>query len=121
MGTAAAYCNDYRSQHRPDEEISVGRAFRIREGMSLSVRAMFYNILNRTYLQVPDSTNAQATQVTDATGAVVSGFGRITHNRPTISGRETGVWKHVSISKMARLWLGRRRMALRCIGQTELE
>jgi hypothetical protein len=76
FSTSPLYYNDYRNARRPDEEMSFGRSFRIREGMNLSVRAMFYNIFNRTYLQVPDSTNAQATQVI-SNGAVVSGFGRI--------------------------------------------
>jgi hypothetical protein len=76
-GTSAAYYNDYRYARRPDESLTLGRSFRLREGMTLLVRAEFFNVFNRTYLNNPDSTNAAATQSVNAQGAVVSGFGRI--------------------------------------------
>lgn len=89
-GTSAAYYNDYRYQRRPDEQISFGRAFRIKERMSFTVRAMFYNMFNRTYPVDPDSTNARATQVTNASGNVVSGFGRINTGSSYLVGQRTG-------------------------------
>ena len=55
-GTSAAYYNDYRSQRHPTENFNIGRQFRIREAMSLSVRAEFVNIFNRTVLPAPSST-----------------------------------------------------------------
>jgi hypothetical protein len=55
-GTSPAYYNDYRSQRHPTENFNVGRTFRIREAMSLSVRAEFANIFNRTVLPAPSST-----------------------------------------------------------------
>jgi hypothetical protein len=77
-GTAATYYSDYRTARRPDEQLSLGRIFRIGEKMGFSVRAEFFNVFNRTYLNNPDSTNALATQVTNpATGQTTSGFGRI--------------------------------------------
>jgi hypothetical protein len=76
-GTSAVYYNDYRYARRPSESLSLGRLFHIREGMSFQVRAEFFNVFNRTYLNNPDSTNALATQSRSAQGAVVSGFGRI--------------------------------------------
>lgn len=75
-GSAASYYNDYRTARRPDEQLSLGRIFRIRERMIFAVRAEFFNVFNRTYLNNPDSGNAQATQVI-ANGQVISGFGRI--------------------------------------------
>ena len=77
-GTAASYYSDYRTARRPDEQLSFGRIFRIREKAAFSVRAELFNVFNRTYLNVPDSGNALATQnVNAATGQVISGFGRV--------------------------------------------
>jgi len=53
FGTSAAYYNDYRFQRRPDESISFGRLFRIRERMSLQIRAEFSNAFNRLRYQDP--------------------------------------------------------------------
>jgi hypothetical protein len=76
-GYAAAYYNDYRFARRYDEQFNFGRNIPIREGMSLSIRAEFFNVFNRAYLNNPDSGNALATQVRNAAGVPVSGFGRI--------------------------------------------
>lgn len=76
-GTAAAYYNDYRSFRRPEESLSLGRILRIREKKSIEIRAEFFNPFNRTYPNSPDSGNALATQRLDASGKVISGFGRI--------------------------------------------
>jgi hypothetical protein len=77
FGTAAAYYSDYRYARRPDEQISFGRVFQIKEGVSFSVRAEFFNFLNRTSMNNPDATNAQQTQNTNQHGVPTSGFGRI--------------------------------------------
>ena len=77
FGTAAAYYNDYRWARRPDEQVSVGRIFRLREKMSFQVRAEFFNIFNRTFLNTPTSGNSQAIQVRNSAGVPTSGFGFI--------------------------------------------
>jgi hypothetical protein len=78
FGTAAGFYSDYRWQRRPDEQISLAKVTRIREGMSLEVRAQFFNVFNRiNFLPAPDSGNAQATQRINAQGVVESGFGRV--------------------------------------------
>lgn len=77
FGTAAAYYNDYRYQRRPAESANLGRLFRIREDMSLEIRAEFFNIFNRTEFNNPDSTNALAPQVRNTAGVPTSGFGRV--------------------------------------------
>jgi hypothetical protein len=56
--SSAAYYNDYRFQRHPTENFNIGRTFRIREAMSLSVRAEFVNIFNRTVLPNPSAGNA---------------------------------------------------------------
>ena len=76
-GTSAAYYNDYRYERRPDENMTFGRVFQIREGMSFQIRAEFYNVFNRTEMNNPTATNAAATTVTNAQGQVTSGFGFI--------------------------------------------
>jgi hypothetical protein len=76
-GTAAAFYNDYRYQRRPNEQLSFGRGFRLREGMNLQVRAELFNPFNRVFLNNPTATNALATQARNAQGLTTSGFGYI--------------------------------------------
>ena len=64
FGTAAPYYTDYRYQRRPQENLGVGRTFRIREKATLNIRAEFTNLFNRTEINNPTSTNARATQTT---------------------------------------------------------
>jgi hypothetical protein len=76
FGTSSIFFNDYRYQRRPDEEMSFGRTFRMRERMSLQIRAEFFNVFNRTEMNNPSGSNAQATQVLQ-NGQTASGFGYI--------------------------------------------
>ena len=77
-GTSAAYYTDYRQQRRPQENMSLARNFRLNESASLQIRAEFSNIFNRTQMNNPTSTNAGATQTTNATtGQTTAGFGFI--------------------------------------------
>ena len=78
FGTSAPYYNDYRLQRRPNENVGVGRIFRLREKVSLNIRAEFNNIFNRAQMPNPTATNAAAPQLINAkTGAASSGFGFI--------------------------------------------
>ncbi|HLI84055.1 MAG TPA: TonB-dependent receptor [Bryobacteraceae bacterium] len=52
----ATYYNNFRGERRPVENFGIGRQFRVRERMSLTVRAEFNNIFNRTYLNNPTTT-----------------------------------------------------------------
>ena len=72
FGTGAAYYGDYRYQRRPLESVGMGRIFRFSERANLNVRLEFSNILNRTELANPTSTNARLTQTPG-----VSGFGAV--------------------------------------------
>jgi hypothetical protein len=56
-GVSAAYYGDYRQQRLPDEQLSVGRTFTIREGMTLHFRGEFFNAFNRAVLAFPASGN----------------------------------------------------------------
>jgi len=86
------YSSDFRGARRPVENLGFGRQFRIREGMSLNLRAEFTNIFNRTYLnnptisgvgispqaapvcKLPSGTNGSCTTPGQQ---IVSGFGSI--------------------------------------------
>jgi hypothetical protein len=55
--------------------MNFGRTFQIREGISLNVRAEFFNVFNRVTLGNPSNSNpTQVTNVNSLTGAI-SGFG----------------------------------------------
>ena len=69
FGTANAHYSDYRQERRPSESMSLARSFRIKERATVSVRAEFSNIFNRTGLNVPTYTNAFATQTRSAAHA----------------------------------------------------
>ncbi len=64
--------------------MSIGRVFRLKESVSLSIRADFNNIFNRTEMSNPTSggttmapTNAKATPSYDKNGKPTAGFGYI--------------------------------------------
>jgi hypothetical protein len=66
---------------RPSEAMSIGRIFRVKEGISLNNRADFQNIFSRLVIPDPTATNAAASQnVNPATGQTQSGFGYIAAN-----------------------------------------
>ena len=90
FGTGAAYYNDYRQERRPSEGMSLGRVFRIKEGVMLSFRADFQNIFNRTEMSNPTATNAKATQTVSSTGQTISGFGYI-NSRSVASAARQGI------------------------------
>jgi hypothetical protein len=77
FGDAAPYYNNYRNQRHPTENVSLARTFRIKERVSLQLRAEFTNIFNRVGLNPPTSGNAFATQTTNAQGQTTGGFGWI--------------------------------------------
>ncbi len=52
-GASSAYYNDFRWQRQPAESLGFGRIFRVREGMTLQVRAEFQNIFNRLFYSLP--------------------------------------------------------------------
>jgi hypothetical protein len=88
-GTGAAYYSDYRNQRRPNENMGLGRLFRIKERYELNLRIEFNNIFNRAEMPVPTSTNAAQTQVTK-NGVPTAGFGFIaTANTGIVTNTQT--------------------------------
>jgi hypothetical protein len=81
---SAAYYNDYRMKRTPSERMSIGRIFRMKEGVTLEIRADFDNVFNRTVLPAPSSSSV-TTQTWNASGMTQSGFGDIR----TVSGSTT--------------------------------
>ena len=53
FGVSSPYYNDFRWQRQPAESLGFGRIFRIKESMSLQVRAEFQNIFNRLFYAEP--------------------------------------------------------------------
>jgi hypothetical protein len=76
FSTSNSHYGDYRMQRRPTESVSVSRSFRFKERASLTIRAEFTNIFNRTGINVPTHINAAATQTTQD-GLTTGGFGYI--------------------------------------------
>jgi hypothetical protein len=89
FGTAAPYYDDYRYARHPEESMSLGRLFRIKETMSFQVRAEFFNIFNRTQLNNPSSGNALQTATYNANGTLSNGFGFI-NNGSVFAAPRTG-------------------------------
>ena len=61
----------------PNEQMSLGRTFRIREKMSLQIRAEFFNIFNRVYIANPSTTAPTQPQAVNKAGVPTSGWGYI--------------------------------------------
>ncbi len=76
-GTSSAFYNDYRYARRPDEQLTIGRAFHVHERYVFRIRAEFFNVFNRTYLTNPTATNAQQPQAVNSQGVPTGGFGYI--------------------------------------------
>jgi hypothetical protein len=88
-GASPAYYSDYRNQRHPVENFNFGRTFKIRESMSLSIRAEFVNIFNRTVFPAPSASTPLTPATCFASGTsgptgpcasgatIASGFGFI--------------------------------------------
>jgi hypothetical protein len=74
-GSNIVYYDDFRSQRRPIVSGSLGKIFKIREKMSLSIRAEFFNLLNQNLSLANPSTGSPATPPTRSNGLLTGGFG----------------------------------------------
>jgi len=74
-GVSAAYYGDYRNRRQPDEQLSFGRIFRIRERMTFQVRAEFFNVFNRTVFPAISGNNPTTSPLADSLGRKTGGFG----------------------------------------------
>ena len=89
FGTGTVYYSDFRGQRRPVESVSLGKRFPIRERMSLSIRAEFFNPFNRMEV-VSDPEHGQPLQPAhaDPTDCLTGGFGYM--NYTAISSNAVG-------------------------------
>jgi hypothetical protein len=79
-GSNIVYYNDFRGQRRPVVSAGLGKQFRIRERMSFSVRAEFFNLFNQL-LSLPDPSTAspQNPPTRNAQGLLTGGFGYLNY------------------------------------------
>jgi hypothetical protein len=80
FGNSAAYYSDYRKQRRPHENLNLGRTFRVREGITFSLRMEVTNVFNRAYWGDPTGTaltNFKQLQTYFPNGNTAAGFGRV--------------------------------------------
>ena len=87
-GYGAAYYSDYRNRRQPDEQMSIGRIFRLRERMTFQIRAEFFNVFNRTVFPAISGNNPVTTPTTNANGLITGGFGF--YNTSTAGNVQTG-------------------------------
>jgi len=86
------YYSDYRYRRRPSENMSLGRLFRFKEEMTLSLRIELMNLFNRTQVPGPSNefTSSDATSPQISVGGnAVWGFGYIMNPLDT-TGQRTG-------------------------------
>ena len=66
--------SDFRQARRPQENLNFGRTFRFKERYSFQLRAEFTNILNRTQIGNPSTSNP-ASSISSKNGQNTGGFG----------------------------------------------
>ena len=83
-GSAAVYYNDFRGQRRPSESISFGKAFPIRERVTIRIRGEFFNIFNRNEsLPLPQTSGPGIAPATFSNGLLTGGFGFVNYTAIT--------------------------------------
>jgi hypothetical protein len=76
-GTGTVYYSDFRGQRRPVESVAFGKRFPIsrERGIAFSIRAEFFNPLNRMELVSDPSTASPSNPPTRSGGMLTGGFG----------------------------------------------
>jgi hypothetical protein len=67
----------YRGFRYPNENINFGRTFRVKERVTLNVRAEFSNAFNRTRLPQPVAGGSYASPILRSNGLITGGFGSV--------------------------------------------
>ncbi len=83
FGDAAPYYSNCRWQRQPAESLALGRNFRIKERVTFTVQAQFFNVFNRVKYPMPTGSTASTTAATfsnpfpggPSTGALNGGYG----------------------------------------------
>lgn len=79
-GSNITYYNDFRGQRRPIISGGLGKEFRVREKMSFSLRAEFFNLFNQNLSIANPVTSSPATPPTRSNGVLTGGFGYLNYN-----------------------------------------
>ncbi len=79
-GSNIVYYNDFRGQRRPIVSAGLGKQFRIREKLSFSVRAEFFNLFNQLLsLPNPSTSSPQNPPTRSNQGFLTGGFGYLNY------------------------------------------
>jgi hypothetical protein len=74
--TSKPYYNDFRGPRYPSEQLGVGKAFDIKEGLKFSLRADFFNVFNRwAYPGLNNTGNPFQAPQYNSDGSIANGFG----------------------------------------------
>jgi len=76
-GAQQSTFRDYRGFRYPSENLNFGRTFRVKERVTLNVRAEFSNAFNRTRLPQPVAGGSYASPILRTNGLVTGGFGAV--------------------------------------------
>jgi hypothetical protein len=76
-GANGLFYPNFRQARRPQENFNFGRNFRIKERVTLSIRAEFTNIFNRTQIGNPSTVNPAGSLTKNGAGQYTGGFGVI--------------------------------------------
>jgi hypothetical protein len=82
-GSGAVYYSDFRGKRRPVESINIGKRFPIKERLVMSLRAEFFNILNRMEVVSDPSTGSPSNPPTRNNGLLTGGFGYMNYTNVT--------------------------------------
>jgi len=74
-GSNIVYYRDFRGQRRPIISGGLGKTFMLKERMSFSIRAEFFNLFNQNLSVADPSTGSPATPPTRSNGQLTGGFG----------------------------------------------
>ena len=76
--TSKPYYGDYRSPRYPNEQLGFGKVVPLKEGVSFSLRADFFNVFNRwAYPNLNNTSNPFQAAQYNGDGSIANGFGFI--------------------------------------------
>ena len=74
--TSKPYYGDYRGPRYPSEQLGFGKVVPIKEGLTFSLRADFFNVFNRwAYPNLNNTSNPFQTAQYGSDGSISNGFG----------------------------------------------
>jgi hypothetical protein len=77
FSTSSPFYSDFRYQRHPNENINLGRTWKVKERATVSLRMEFSNFLNRAYYNNALATNPTIPVTRNPVGNLTGGFGYI--------------------------------------------